>query len=161
MGLILPVLLNDSREFCVNKLVLRQINALFIMAGVRPGIIPSDRACPGDLCFCGISQWVCSGAVVVVLPSPPCERGRPVKGQSPGRLCTSWISGLSEIAERFRTPRTDARWRRGAGLGWGRGRGEAAVCEALSEGWQVGRLQVGCRAIASESGTHDAARARC
>ena len=36
-----------------------------------------------------------------------------------------------------RNPRADARWRRGADRGRG---GEAAVYEALSEGWQVGRL---------------------
>jgi len=48
MELISPVLRTDFREFCVSNLVLRQINDLFTMAGIRPGTVPTDRAISGQ-----------------------------------------------------------------------------------------------------------------
>lgn len=48
MELISPVLRTDFREFCVGNLVLRQINDLFTMAGVRRGSVPADRAISGQ-----------------------------------------------------------------------------------------------------------------
>lgn len=46
--LITPVLRNDFREFCVNNLVLRQINDIFTMAGIKRGSLPSDRPLSGQ-----------------------------------------------------------------------------------------------------------------
>ena len=48
MDLISPVLRTEFREFCVSYLVIRQINDLFTMAGVRRGIAPSDSAVSGQ-----------------------------------------------------------------------------------------------------------------
>ena len=48
MELISPVLRTDFREFCVSNLVLRQINDLFTMAGIRRGTVPADRAISGQ-----------------------------------------------------------------------------------------------------------------
>ena len=44
MELITPPFRLDFREYCVSHMVLRQINDIFSMAGIKPGRIPSDRA---------------------------------------------------------------------------------------------------------------------
>jgi len=46
--LITPVLRTDFREFCVNNLVLRQINDIFTMAGITRGSLLSDRPLSGQ-----------------------------------------------------------------------------------------------------------------
>lgn len=46
--LITPVLRIDFREFCVNNLVLRQINDIFTMAGIPRGSVSSDRPLSGQ-----------------------------------------------------------------------------------------------------------------
>ncbi len=48
MELISPLLRLDFREFCVSNLVLRQIDDLFGMAGIRKGQIPPDRVTSGQ-----------------------------------------------------------------------------------------------------------------
>lgn len=48
MDIISPLLRNDFREFCVNYLVLREINNIFTMAGVRKGILPEDMVVSGQ-----------------------------------------------------------------------------------------------------------------
>lgn len=44
MELITPPFRLDFREYCVSHMVLRQINDIFSMAGIKPGRIPPDRA---------------------------------------------------------------------------------------------------------------------
>lgn len=44
MELITPPFRLDFREYCVSHMVLRQINDVFSMAGIKQGRIPSDRA---------------------------------------------------------------------------------------------------------------------
>jgi hypothetical protein len=48
MELVSPLLRTDFREFCVNYLVIRQINDIFTMAGVKQGKIPPDRITSGQ-----------------------------------------------------------------------------------------------------------------
>lgn len=48
MELISPLLRVDFREFCVGYFVLRQIDDIFTMAGIKPGNIPSDRIISGQ-----------------------------------------------------------------------------------------------------------------
>ena len=48
MELISLLLRVDFREFCVGYLVLRQINDIFTMAGIRTGRIPQDRIISGQ-----------------------------------------------------------------------------------------------------------------
>jgi hypothetical protein len=48
MELVSPLLRNDFREFCVYHFVLRQIDDIFIMAGVRRGNLPRDRIISGQ-----------------------------------------------------------------------------------------------------------------
>lgn len=44
MELISPPLRLDFREYCVSHMILRQINDVFSMAGIKQGQIPPDRA---------------------------------------------------------------------------------------------------------------------
>ncbi|NLG29457.1 MAG: hypothetical protein GX557_16225 [Chloroflexi bacterium] len=46
--LISPVIRTEFREFCVSRLVLRQIDDIFRMAEIRAGYIPADRVVPGQ-----------------------------------------------------------------------------------------------------------------
>jgi hypothetical protein len=48
MELISPLLRTDFREFCVSYLILRQIDDIFTMAGVKRGNIPPDRMISGQ-----------------------------------------------------------------------------------------------------------------
>jgi hypothetical protein len=48
MELISPLLRNDFREFCVTYFVLRQIDDIFIMAGIKRGNLPKDRLTSGQ-----------------------------------------------------------------------------------------------------------------
>ena len=48
MELVSPLLRTDFREFCVNYLILRQINDFFTMAGVRKGKLSADRKLSGQ-----------------------------------------------------------------------------------------------------------------
>jgi hypothetical protein len=48
MDLISPLLRNDFREFCVSCLVLRQIQDVFTMAGIKKGRIPPDMIINGQ-----------------------------------------------------------------------------------------------------------------
>lgn len=48
MELISALFRNDFREFCVTYLVLRQIDDIFTMAGVKRGTLPSDRFISGQ-----------------------------------------------------------------------------------------------------------------
>jgi Restriction endonuclease len=48
MDLISPLLRNDFREFCVSRLVLRQIQDIFTMAGIKKGGIPPDMIVGGQ-----------------------------------------------------------------------------------------------------------------
>ena len=48
MELISPLLRTDFREFCVTYFVLRQINDIFTMAGVKQGKLPPDRVVSGQ-----------------------------------------------------------------------------------------------------------------
>ncbi len=48
MELVSPLLRTVFREFCVNYFVIRQINDIFTMAGVKRGKIPSDRITSGQ-----------------------------------------------------------------------------------------------------------------
>jgi hypothetical protein len=48
MDLISPLLRNDFREFCVSRLVLRQIQDIFTMAGIKKGKIPPDMIISGQ-----------------------------------------------------------------------------------------------------------------
>ena len=43
-----PILRMDSREFCVANLVLRQIDDIFMLAGVKRGKIRPDRFISGQ-----------------------------------------------------------------------------------------------------------------
>jgi len=48
MELISPLLRNDFREFCVSHLILRQIDDVFTMAGIRRGSLPKNRIISGQ-----------------------------------------------------------------------------------------------------------------
>ncbi len=48
MELISPPLRNDFREFCVVYFVLRQIDDVFTMAGIKRGSLPKDRLISGQ-----------------------------------------------------------------------------------------------------------------
>jgi hypothetical protein len=48
MELISPLLRNDFREFCVTYLILRQIDDIFTMAGIKCGSLPKDRLISGQ-----------------------------------------------------------------------------------------------------------------
>ncbi|HEX5081969.1 MAG TPA: restriction endonuclease [Blastocatellia bacterium] len=48
MELVSPLLRTDFREFCVNYFVIRQINDIFTMAGVKRGKMPSDCMTSGQ-----------------------------------------------------------------------------------------------------------------
>ncbi len=48
MELIPPLLRSDFREFCVTYFILRQIDDIFMMAGIKRGKMPSDRLVSGQ-----------------------------------------------------------------------------------------------------------------
>ena len=48
MELISPLLRVDFREFCVNYLILRQINDIFTMAGIRAGKLSPNQIISGQ-----------------------------------------------------------------------------------------------------------------
>lgn len=51
MDLVSPTLRTDFREFCVNHFVLRQIHDIFTMAGVKQGVLNTDRPITGQWCM--------------------------------------------------------------------------------------------------------------
>ncbi|MDP2953474.1 MAG: hypothetical protein Q8O76_09190 [Chloroflexota bacterium] len=48
MSLLSPLLYTEFREFCVSNLVLRQIDDVFSMAGIRRGVLRMDRPISGQ-----------------------------------------------------------------------------------------------------------------
>jgi hypothetical protein len=48
MELVSPLLRHDFREFCVTNFVLRQIDDVFDIAGLKPGVLPGDKVISGQ-----------------------------------------------------------------------------------------------------------------